>query len=324
MQVRRATEDDRARWRELRAALEPERAPAGHDAEITAILQQRFHRVAFVCVEEGGSVLGFAEASRGLIPGARPGTAACLDRVGLCAGAGEAVAQALMAAVESWTRAHGCTLLISAVAEGDAPGRVLRERLGFSEPRGQVLYSKCIEAPAAATHDEASADLQDDAAQADEAQWLPAGLRLALGDGRALRVAGHGLLFALGGCALLYTDIWSEHPLYGGVLPILDALFVIYVLGLVSTLLYRRRTASRDPAYLLDTETSAGPVPLGAQASAGAACTPGGDGSRGPDEPPRGRAASEARPAPGSRAPDVGAVELAGSPPRSRFADDER
>ncbi|NIR29777.1 MAG: hypothetical protein GWN84_10805 [Gammaproteobacteria bacterium] len=329
MHVRRATEDDRASWRELRSALEAERGPAQHDAEITGILQQPFHRAAFVCVEEGGSVLGFAEVSRGLIPGVQPGVAGCMDKMGVRVGAPDPVARALLAAVEAWIRDHRGTVLTSVVAETDADGQALREGLGFCEPRRLVLYSKPVDTSAAGTEADRSGELGDEAVEGSGPVPALAAGRVR-GSGRVFRVLGHALIFALGGCALVYTDIWSEHPLYGGVLPIADVLFVIYVLVLVMARLYRQRTAPRDSGHLLESGATAGMEAAGARASPGAAL-PGssGAGLHGTREPEGTRPGPEPGAHPRGDAgslitSDFHTVQPAGSAPMMRPTDDER
>jgi aminoglycoside 6'-N-acetyltransferase I len=263
MRVRMAAEGDQGEWRLLRRALWPQQESLHHDAEISHILAHRYQRVAYVCVAEDGALMGFAEASRRpAVDGAGRPPIAWLDGIYVREEArGRGIARRLLAAVESWARTHRCPELAT-WAEADSGGAAcesgFRERAGFAAARRVVLWSKPV------------IGVQAGAAPGDAAAGPPpvapsgySGTAAAGTARRAARAAVHGMLWALGGCALLYTDIWSGDPFFGAVLPVADVVFFVYLLGLLSAVFYRRRTARRgagvgDPLYRFGTGDSAG------------------------------------------------------------------
>lgn len=142
--IRRAGEGDREGWLAVRRALWPETDDAEHRAEIDEMLARPDRWVTFVLVDRDGAVHGFAEASLREDPAAVSG-----ERVGYLEGwyvAPELRRQGwggrLVVAVENWSRANGCTSLLSDTDLDNAVSRSAHAALGFSEEDHAVVFRK--------------------------------------------------------------------------------------------------------------------------------------------------------------------------------------
>src|SRR5690606_19917292 len=162
--IRSARPGDAPEWERMRQALWPSE-PGEHRREIAAYFAAkgwaeagsvRGEAVAYrgvgapnevevlVAVADDGQVIGFAEA------GIRPYAEGCLSgRVAYLEGLfvkpawrGRGVAAALVAAVEAWGRAQGCTELASDAELGNDASIAMHRALGFEEVERIVCFRK--------------------------------------------------------------------------------------------------------------------------------------------------------------------------------------
>ena len=119
--------------------------------------------------------------------------------------------------------------------------------LGFREVSRTVNYRRRVHAPMAVQPGPAAAAAEAAAAPAPRSYSPPPAPSRS-------RVLLHGLLIALGVACLAMTDIFSGDLIRGGLLPVLDLVFIIYLIGLFMGRQYRRRTdTSERTARLFDT-----------------------------------------------------------------------
>lgn len=132
-----------AGWLRLRARLWPDDGDAVHRAAI-ATHRTNPDLAAFVAIEDG-AVTGFAGASLRRDPVNGCDTSPVAFPEGLAvdpAHRRRGTARALVAAVEAWGRARGCTELGSDADAGNDEGQRLHTRLGFEERERVVFYRK--------------------------------------------------------------------------------------------------------------------------------------------------------------------------------------
>src|SRR5262249_44799000 len=137
---------DLAALGELRAVLWPDETAAQHALEAAAALGQP-RMIAFIATDDSGAAIGFAEATirvdsvNGALPspvGFREGwyVAPAWRRRG--------VGRALVALVEQWTRAQGCSELASdALLDNDTSHRA-HAACGFAETERVVYFRKTV------------------------------------------------------------------------------------------------------------------------------------------------------------------------------------
>jgi aminoglycoside 6'-N-acetyltransferase I len=146
MHVVPATAAHVAPWAELRAELWPDDDAADHQEEIEDILATSDPRLtAFVALDDGGALLGFAEASlrHDYVEGCDTSPVAYLEGICVRSEARQGgVARALADAVADWGRAHGCTEYASdAIVEDDESHR-FHAAIGFAEVERVVCFRK--------------------------------------------------------------------------------------------------------------------------------------------------------------------------------------
>jgi len=265
MKVRLAGERDRAAWLRLRRALWPERDAAWHESEVDDILGHRFQRAAYLGLDEDGSaagsagIVGFVEVSRRpRVDGCETSPVGYLDALYVDpAHRRRGLGRGLAEAAQAWAASHGCREMAAGAGIDDEAGRAVHARLGFGEVcRLVVLRKSLAAAPNAAAGERGSA-----ASGVTGLEWstaarpaLPSAIPstgafpVAAGanGGRGLRLACHLAVWIGGVAALLNTRVWTDDVFYGGVLPLVDLAFVIYLLVMTALLLYRRRTARSD------------------------------------------------------------------------------
>jgi len=142
MTVRPATDADTPELLSLRAALWPDE-PAGTHATDLIELHARSDAAVFVA-EAGGALVGFAEATvRAYSDGCGRGPVAHLEGWYVAPGhRRRGAGQALVAAVEAWGRARGCTLLGSDTYADNPVSRQAHRALGFAEVEVLVHFCK--------------------------------------------------------------------------------------------------------------------------------------------------------------------------------------
>jgi aminoglycoside 6'-N-acetyltransferase I len=134
----------------MRQALWPS-APGEHAAEIAAFFagDRLDPAEAFIAVDGEGGAVGFAEASiRSHAEGCSPGRVAYLEGWFVePASRREGVGAALMAAVEEWGRAQGCTELGSDADLQNGGSAAAHRALGFTEVGRIVSFRKALRSP---------------------------------------------------------------------------------------------------------------------------------------------------------------------------------
>lgn len=245
-----ASPADRDSWLELRCALWPGIEIDAHRREIADVLAAPAQRAALLYVD-GGAPIGLIEVSRRSHGAGGDGPVVYVE--GLYTHPlrrGEGVAGALVEAAAQWARTRGCATLACHADIDDEQGHLAHAALGFEEIGRVVQFRMTVPA--------APIDLRPGGPAGVAAAAEPAPAVAAYADAtvqpaprRAWSVFAHGLLFALGAASFYNTDIWSGDPMRGALLPILDALFVVYAVLFVLLTRYRRRTDARDRHELL-------------------------------------------------------------------------
>lgn len=145
MTVRPARASDAADWERMRQALWPS-APGEHAGEIAAYFagDRRNPAQVLVAFDPTGGAIGFAEVSiRPYAEGCYSGRVAYLEGWYVDEAARRrGVGAALVAAVEEWGRAEGCTELASDTAIDNAVSTNAHRALGFDEVERSIAFRK--------------------------------------------------------------------------------------------------------------------------------------------------------------------------------------
>lgn len=149
-QVAPMTAADAADWVAMRTALWPGGGDhGGHDTDIGLLLADPGETVNLMARDSSGAPVGFAEASlrRDYVNGCDTSPVGFLEGIYVVPAArGQGVARALVAAVQDWTRAQGCTELASDAAIDNHDSLKMHAALGFSETQRVVFFRKVIQA----------------------------------------------------------------------------------------------------------------------------------------------------------------------------------
>lgn len=134
-------------WLHLRSALWSD-CPAGeHLAEMTDIARSPDTFVVLLAYDEQGRALGLAEASvrHDYVNGSSTSPVAFLEGIYVePAGRGQGVARSLIAAVERWAAARGCSELASDAALDNLGSQRMHAALGFAETERVVYFLKPV------------------------------------------------------------------------------------------------------------------------------------------------------------------------------------
>lgn len=240
MTARRATEAERERWLELRAELRPEMALERQDTAIGRVLAGGTKRAAFVFQTGAAPASGLIEVARD----SDDGSFARVEALYVAPGSRRrGQARVLLDAASGWAASAGCRELRCSWPLEDAAAHAGLAALGFAESSREVLYSRTLH-PAMALGGELTGAAGVTSARRPPAP--PAGERSS-----AARLLLHGSIVGAGVVSLLMTDIFSGDLLRGALLPLLDLLFILYVLAMVAGLQYRRRTDSSERSVRL-------------------------------------------------------------------------
>jgi aminoglycoside 6'-N-acetyltransferase I len=145
MDIARCTAAEVEPWARLRHALWPEADPAALRREAAEMLDDD-GLIAFVARDKT-TVIGFAEAAlrRDYVNGCETSPVAFLE--GLYVGEGHrhrGAARALVAAVEAWARAQGCTEFASDADLANTASHKMHNALGFKETERVVYFKKSL------------------------------------------------------------------------------------------------------------------------------------------------------------------------------------
>ena len=257
MNVRSVNITDKPAWLALRRRLAPALDDREHDRDWTRMMDERGRRATLVCVDDEGAMLGLIEVSRRAdAADVASGAVGWVDTLHVEPGEHrEESARALTDAAARWAQTRGCRVLASDTSVDNQWEQKLHAELGFEEVARKVIYRKALRGapvPVAETRGEAPAavpiaapivlptaeadvgskhDSADDKA-GDWPAWWPGPLR-----------AG---IIVLGLVCLYFTDLFSGSMFYGVVLPMLDVVFIVYVLVLFVDMKYRRKTDAAD------------------------------------------------------------------------------
>ncbi len=140
-----------ANWLRLRLTLWPDASAAEHRAEMHSLTAQPQRYMQFMARNEAGTALGLAEAAlrHDYVPGTDTSPVAFLEGLFVEPSArGQGVARALVAAVEHWARARGCSELASDTHLHNTSSQQVHRRLGFALTERIVCFCKVLK-PAA-------------------------------------------------------------------------------------------------------------------------------------------------------------------------------
>ena len=210
------------------------------------MMEQRGRRITLLCVDHQEALLGMIEVSqRARVEGAGAGPVAYVDALHVEQGeARETAARKLAEAAAGWAQARGCRALVSDTSLENHWEQKLHLELGFEEVARKVFYRRTLAAPALEPRAPAAGPRPVPVA---EVQAEEAG-ELVMEDDAPGRWPGalRAGIIVLGLLALYFTDIFSGSAFFGVVLPIIDVIFIIYLLMLFVGMKYRRRLDASD------------------------------------------------------------------------------
>ena len=143
--IRPALNEDRTAWAAMRAALWPDAPPTEHATGIAMALAGE--DLLCLVAEEAGKAIGFVEASirRDPVNGCETSPVGFLEGLYVRPDYRRAgVARALLAGVERWVAARGCSELGSDAEAGNVMGHAFHLGAGFEERERLVFYRRLI------------------------------------------------------------------------------------------------------------------------------------------------------------------------------------
>lgn len=144
--IRPAQAGDAQAWTALRNALWPDERLTTDD--LGDYFGGRADAAAFIAVDAAGTVIGFAEADlrHDYVNGTESSPVGFLEGWYVMPGwRRSGVGAALVAAVEQWTRAQGCSELASDTWIDNDLGRTAHAACGFEETERVVYFRKRLE-----------------------------------------------------------------------------------------------------------------------------------------------------------------------------------
>ena len=248
MKVRALNIADKPAWLALRRRLRPALSDQQHTLDWNRMMEQRGRRMTLLCVDGQGALLGMIEVSRrAQADELGSGPVAYVDALHVePAQAREATARRLAEAAASWAQARGCRVLATDTSLDNQWQQKLLLELGFEELARKVVYRRALAeptpvSPAVSTSpgpqslpvaEEHAGGVGESVGHDDGPGWWPGPARAAI--------------FVLGILSFYFTNIFSGSIFFGFVLPVLDVLFVIYLLMLFVSMKYRRKTGAGE------------------------------------------------------------------------------
>jgi aminoglycoside 6'-N-acetyltransferase I len=144
--VRAASAADIDAWAAMRLALWPDADLDELRAE--ALAWNADTGIALIALDDGGRAIGMAEASlrRDYVNGTETSPVGFLEAWYVDAGhRGRGVGRAMIAAVEDWTRAQGCSELASDALLDNTGSHAAHAACGFEETERVVYFRKTLE-----------------------------------------------------------------------------------------------------------------------------------------------------------------------------------
>nr|WP_295883916.1 aminoglycoside 6'-N-acetyltransferase [uncultured Devosia sp.] len=140
---------DAAAWVAMRQALWPNGGDRGtHAEDVALLLADPGDTVNLMARDAGGDAVGFAEASlrHDYVNGCDTSPVAFLEGIYVAPGARrQGVARALVAAVQAWALAQGCSELASDAALDNLGSHKMHDALGFVETQRVVYFRKVLD-----------------------------------------------------------------------------------------------------------------------------------------------------------------------------------
>ena len=149
MNVAAATATDLADWATLRQALWPRLGLQGHAAEIAQMLEEPSDLANFIARTAEGTAVGLAEAAlrHDYVNGCRTSPVAFLEGIYVRPQHRRSgTARLLVAAVEDWAQAMGCSEFASDAALDNVDSHRMHAALGFAETQRVVYFRKALQA----------------------------------------------------------------------------------------------------------------------------------------------------------------------------------
>ncbi|MCR6670381.1 aminoglycoside 6'-N-acetyltransferase [Devosia ginsengisoli] len=149
MRVAAMTLADAEAWAAMREALWPNGGDHGtHEEDVARLLAEPGDTVNLIARNESGKPAGFAEASlrHDYVNGCDTSPVAFLEGIYVVpAMRGQGVARALVAAVQAWAQAQGCSELASDAALDNLGSQQMHKALGFAETQRVVYFRKMLD-----------------------------------------------------------------------------------------------------------------------------------------------------------------------------------
>ncbi len=244
MNIRPANITDKPAWLALRRRLRPAFSDQQHERHWVRMIEQRGQRMTLIGVDEQGALLGVIEVShRGQIDGFGPGPVAYVDALYVEPGEQrDTTARRLADAAASWAQARGCRTLAADTGLDNQWEQKLHLALGFEEIARKVVYRRDL---AAAVSPAAAGISPCGPLPAMEVDVDPmAGSDGHIGGSRWWPNFARAAIIVPGILAFYFTDVFSSDIFLGAVLPIVDVLFIIYLLVLFVSMKYSRKTGA--------------------------------------------------------------------------------
>ena len=249
MKVRSVNITDKPAWLALRRRLAPALDDRAHERDWTRMMDERGRRATLVCVDDDGAVLGMLEVSRRVASDViASGPVGWVETLHVEPGAHrEQSARELTDAAARWAQTRGCRALGADTSLDNQWAQKLHLDLGFEEIARKVIYRKALQiAPPRAADSPveigvsrpalqvatgaAAAESDAGPSSTEWPSWWPGPVR-----------AG---IIVLGLVCLYFTDLFSGSVFFGVVLPMIDVVFVVYLLVLFVDMKYRRKTGA--------------------------------------------------------------------------------
>lgn len=147
MTIAAATQADSADWAALRQALWPNGGLAAHAADIAALLAAPGDTINLIARLPDGRAVGLAEAGlrHDYVNGCKTSPVAFLEGIYVAADhRRRGIAGQLVAAIEDWARAQGCTEFASDTALDNLASQQMHGALGFGETQRVVYFRKVL------------------------------------------------------------------------------------------------------------------------------------------------------------------------------------
>lgn len=142
------TAADAEAWVAMREALWPSGGDHGaHEEDVALLLAQPGDTVNLIARDDSGAPAGFAEASlrHDYVNGCDTSPVAFLEGIYVApTRRRQGVARALVAAVQAWALAQGCTELASDAALDNLGSHTMHNALGFTETQRVVYFRKAL------------------------------------------------------------------------------------------------------------------------------------------------------------------------------------